>query len=223
MASLAAYLPQGGTPTRPALAGALEYAHAWLVDHSTHRMIIVVATDGEPNDCDSTVDAVSQLAADAVVLRPGTQTYVIGVGASVVSLDTVAVAGGTGHAYLVDTSMSTTQRFVAAMNSIRSEAALPCQYEIPAAAADAGARVDYGNVNVAYTEGSDAGHGTRTILLQVPSASACDGATGGWYYDDPNTPKSIQLCGSTCMGIEKDVGGRIEVLVGCKTQKSVIP
>jgi hypothetical protein len=183
-------------------------------------MIIVVATDGEPNDCDSTVEAVSQLAADAAVLPSSIRTYVIGVGANLVSLDQVAAAGGTGHAYLVDTSLSTTQSFVAALSSIRGEAALPCQYEIPAASA--GGKIDYGNVNVAYTEGSVAAHGPRTILLQVPNERSCDGAGDGWYYDDPSAPKSIELCGSTCTRVEKDIAGRIEVLVGCKTQKSVI-
>jgi hypothetical protein len=218
IASLAAYVPQGGTPTRPALAGALEYASTWLLDHPAHRMIVVVATDGEPNDCDSTVDAVSKLAADAAALRPGVRTYVIGVGTSLVSLDQVAAAGGTGHAYLVDPSLTTTQSFVAAMRSIRLEAALPCQYAIPAAVA--GGQVDYEQVNVAYTAGADAARGSKTMLLQVPSASSCDGAGGGWYYDDPGAPKSIALCGSTCTRVESDVAGRIDVLVGCKTEKS---
>lgn len=69
-ASLVSYLLQGGTPTRPALAGVVEYAKASLAGRPSHRTIIVVATDGVPNDCDSTVDAVSQIAADAAALLP---------------------------------------------------------------------------------------------------------------------------------------------------------
>ena len=222
LASLSAYAPQGGTPTRPALNGAIEYANVWLTGHPTHRMIVVVATDGEPNDCDSTVDAVAQVAADAMAGRPSIRTYVIGVGESLVSLDAVASAGGTNHAYLVDTSLSTTQSFVLALNSIRGEAALPCQYEIPAPLAASGRQVDYGRVNVAYTEGADSAHGARTILLQVPNERSCDGATDGWYYDDPSAPTSIELCSSTCSRVKGDPTGRIEVLVGCKTQKSAI-
>ncbi len=219
IASLASYLPQGGTPTRPALEGGLDYAEAWLAGHSTHQVAIVVATDGEPNDCDSTVEAVSQLAATAAALPHAIKTYVIGVGTSLANLDQIAAAGGTVHAYVVDTSLSTTESFVVALNAVRGAAALPCQYEIPHATA--GGQVDYGNVNVAFTEGSDAAD-ARNILLQVPNALSCDKAGGGWYYDDPTAPTSIDLCGSTCARVAHDTEGRVAVLVGCKTQQSTI-
>lgn len=222
LASLAAYLPQGGTPTRPALVGAIEYANAWLVGHRTHQMIVVVATDGEPNDCESTVLAVSQVAADALAARPSIRTYVIGVGDSLTSLDQVASAGGTEHAYIVDTNVTTAESFVVALNSIRGEARLPCQYEIPVPDPAAGRQVDYESVNVAFTESADAAQGGRVILLQVPNERSCDAAGGGWYYDDPSAPTSIKLCGSTCSRVEVDIRGQVEVLVGCKTQKSVI-
>ncbi|HEX7669120.1 MAG TPA: vWA domain-containing protein [Polyangiaceae bacterium] len=222
VASLAGYVPQGGTPTRPALAGGIEYANAWLARHGTHRMILVLATDGEPNDCESTVLAVSQVAADALAARPSVQTYVIGVGESLDNLDQIAAAGGTDHAYIVDTSSTTTERFVLALNSIRGEAALPCQYEIPVPDGATGRLVDFESVNVAYTESGDASRGTRAILLQVPNDRSCDTAGGGWYYDDPSAPTSILLCSSTCARVKADIRGRVDVLVGCKTQRSVI-
>jgi len=224
MASLESYLPQGGTPTRPALKGAGDYAHGWLSSHPTHQMIVVLATDGQPNDCDSTVDAVSQLAADATQPPARIRTYVIGVGDNLLSLDQVANAGGTEHAYLVDTSGTTSQSFVLALNSIRRAAALPCQYGIPAPSA--GSKLDFGHVNVAFSSRSDAGTGTgtgsRTILLQVPGKRSCSAAGEGWYYDDPSAPQTIELCSSTCTRVENDTAGRIEVLVGCETQTSTI-
>ncbi len=40
------------------------------------------------------------------------------------------MAGGTGSAFIVDTSMNVSQQFLAALNKIRG-AALGCQYKIP--------------------------------------------------------------------------------------------
>ncbi|HVW27501.1 MAG TPA: vWA domain-containing protein [Polyangiaceae bacterium] len=214
--SLSAYTPVGGTPTLPALQGAVAYAHTWLAAHPTHRMVIVLATDGEPNDCNSTVDAVSAVASAAAAEKPPISTYVIGVGSSLSNLDQIAAAGGTDHAYIVDTSTSTTASFTAAMNAIRGEAALPCQFEIPAA--QSGKSLDFGRVNVAVGTGADAGPGT---LLQVPSASACD-ASGGWYYDDPTSPAAIELCPTTCSTVMGDPTAMVSVLIGCKTEARVI-
>jgi hypothetical protein len=217
--SLANYTPVGGTPTRPALAGALEYANQWSVAHPTHRVAIVVATDGEPNDCESTVDSVSTVAAAAARATPSISVYVIGVGTSLMRLDQVASAGGTGHAYVVDPSYGTTASFVAAMNAIRSRAALPCEYGIPKASS--GESIDFERVNVVFTGGTDAGDAAKTVLLQVPDASACSATEAGWYYDDPSAPKSIELCPASCTRAKADIAGRVDVLVGCKTQSAV--
>ncbi len=200
----------------PALQGAVAYAHTWLSTHPTHRMVIVLATDGEPNDCDSTVNAVSAVASAAAAEKPPISTYVIGVGTSLSNLDQIAQAGGTDHAYIVDTSKGTTASFTAAMNAIRGEAALPCRFEIPAA--QPGKTLDLGAVNVAVGDGSDAGPST---LLQVPTAADCD-ASGGWHYDDPKTPTAIELCPTTCTTVAGDPTATVRVLVGCKTETRVI-
>jgi hypothetical protein len=213
--SLAAYKPEGGTPTRPALEGAQNYAAAWLARHLTHRVAVVLATDGEPNDCDSTVDAVAVVAEEAAQQTMPVLTYVIGVGASLTSLDQVATAGGTGHAYIIDTTQDTTARFIDAMNAIRARAVLPCEYEIPRAAD--GGETDTDKVNVTFTASADGGRGPKTLILQVPSASDCDPKDGGWYYDDPVAPTTIKLCEASCERAKADMGGRIDVLVGCKT------
>jgi hypothetical protein len=215
LASLTAYAPQGGTPTRPALEGAVDYAHRWLAQHPSHRMVIVVATDGEPNDCDSTVDAVSAIAASAAGERPSISSYVIGVGPSLANLDRIASAGGTSHAFIVDTSQSTTANFAAAMNAIRGEAALPCRYELPSTSG--GRPLDYGLVNVASTSGADAG-----TLAQVPDRASCDSTNGGWYYDDPMAPTSVNLCDRTCTNVERDPTSVVQVLIGCKTETRVV-
>jgi Mg-chelatase subunit ChlD len=214
--SLSAYKPVGGTPTLPALQGAVAYAHTWHAAHPTHRIVIVLATDGEPNDCDSTVSAVSAVASAAAAEKPPISTYVIGVGQSLANLDQIAKAGGTDNAYIVDTSKNTTESFTAAMNAIRGEAALPCRFEIPAP--QPGKTLDLGSVNVAIGSGADAGTST---LLQVPDASNCD-ASGGWHYDDPKMPTAIELCPATCTTVAADPTAMVRVLVGCKTETRVI-
>lgn len=214
--SLSNYEPIGGTPTLPAMEGVISYAHSFIAAHPTHRVVIVLATDGEPNDCDSTVDAVSSVAAAAAAEKPPISTYVIGVGSSLSSLGQIATAGGTGHAFVVDTAASTTASFTAAMNAIRGEAALPCSFEIPAPAT--GAALDYDKVNVAR---STAGDGGSSKLLQVTDQAAC-GTADGWYYDHPQSPGSIELCPTTCTAVEHDATGVVQVLVGCKTETKVV-
>jgi hypothetical protein len=216
VSSLSAYNPVGGTPTTPALEGAQAYADAWLARHPKDRVNIVLATDGEPNDCNSTVDSVSEVAAKGAAKTPSIQTYVIGVGSSLTSLDQIATAGGTGHAYIIDTTQDTTARFIDAMNAIRTRAALPCEYGMPKAA-DGGV-VDIEKVNVTFTASADGGNAQKTLVLKVSDKGACGSAQGGWYYDDPSAPTSINLCESTCALAKTAFGGRIDILVGCKTE-----
>ena len=70
---------------------------------------------------------------------------------------------------------------------------------------------------------STAGDGgqSKAELLQVPDRTACD-ATGGWYYDDPATPTSVELCPATCTSVEHDPTAGVQILVGCKTEKRVV-
>jgi hypothetical protein len=219
--SLSNYTPVGGTPTRPALAGAEAYAGTWLTNHPTHRVVIVLATDGIPNDCDSTVDAVAAIASDGAQMTPPIAVYVIGVGTSLMSLGQVAVAGGTDHAYVVDPSSDATASFLAAMNTIRGRAALPCEYQLPQPSHGA---LDLDKVNVAFTgsgNGNGDGGAAKKVLLQVRDADGCSAPDAGWYYDDPASPKSVELCPTACNSAKTDLAGRIDVLVGCKTQSVI--
>jgi hypothetical protein len=213
-ASLSNYDPVGGTPTLPAMLGAVELARGWLARHPDHRIVLVLATDGEPNDCDSTVDAVSAVAGGAAAEQPPISTYVIGVGASLSNLDQIAAAGGTDHAFVVDTAGDTTRSFIQAMNTIRGRAALPCRYDLPAAAP--GKPLDYDRINVAQSTTIDGGR-TEGRLLQVPDESSCDRA-GGWYYDHPTAPTAIELCPATCTNLEQDPTAGVQILIGCKTE-----
>src|SRR6185436_16340322 len=77
--SLNSHNPISDTPTQPALQGAIEYARQWKQQHQDHTVVVVLVTDGQPNTCNSTVQAVAQAAANGAGNVPQIPTFVIGV------------------------------------------------------------------------------------------------------------------------------------------------
>jgi hypothetical protein len=215
VASLAAHSPNGGTPSRPALDGAIQHARAFAQGHAGHKVVVVLATDGEPNDCASTVDNVAQLASTGAAGMPSVLTFVIGVGGNLAALDAVAAAGGTKKAFLVDTGATASAEFAAALDAIR-QASISCEYAIPSVSG----AIDYGKVNVQYTPAG----GSPTIVGQVKSAATCDATRGGWYYDNPAHPTKIEVCPASCRAMNNGslgVGGEVDVVFGCDTVTQV--
>jgi hypothetical protein len=209
--NLAAHQIGGGTPTRPALEGALQSVSAWATQHPDRKALLVLATDGEPSGCTSnTPQDVADVAAKALAGPQAIRTFVIGVGSSLVSLNLVAQAGGTDHAFLVDTGGDVAQEFADALDQIRG-AASSCDFSIPRGGSGA-EKIDPTKVNVSY--GAD-GSNTTTRVPQtfMGSGSNCD-SSGGWYYDDPAAPTVIKLCDATCRSLS---GSAIQVEFGCDT------
>jgi Mg-chelatase subunit ChlD len=223
-AAITAHMPLGNTPTGPALAGAIEHAAAWANDHPDHRVVVLLATDGLPTECiedieaDPTgVDEVVAIAAAGLAGDPSITTYVIGV---FPSNDTeargnvteIARAGGSENAFLVDTSGSLEEEFLAALDTIRGTR-LACEFQIPKPAA--GSTLDYGFVNVEFTNG-----GASESLFYVTDQSQCDAATGGWYYDvlpADGTPTKIIACPASCAAFQEATGGSVAIRIGCQT------
>ena len=79
----------------------------------------------------------------------GIQTFVIGVGNSLTSLNQVAQAGGSGQAYIVDAGGNVQQQFAEALQKIHG-AALPCDFHVPADGTS-----DPSNVNITFTSNSN--------------------------------------------------------------------
>ena len=205
-ASLDAQVPDGDTPTHAALGGALAYAQSLAAGEAQDgKIAIVLVTDGVPDSTctGNSIAAVKELASTAATTIP---TYVIGVGDQLSSLKEIAAGGGT-DAFIVDTisPQQIQQDFLAAINAIR-QAAVACDYEIPAP--PAGEQLDRDQVNVVHKSGSDA-----DTFGYNPS---CSGGTG-WRYDDPDAPKRIILCDATCATV-KTTPGEVEVLFGCATR-----
>jgi Mg-chelatase subunit ChlD len=211
VANIGAHALGGGTPTRPAVEGALGYLSRWADEHPGRKPLLVLATDGEPTECDrNTPDDVAELAAAALAGPHAIQTFVIGVGASLTSLNAIAQAGGTDRAFLVDTGGDVAMAFADALDAIRGVAA-PCEFVIPTQGSDGGS-IDPGKVNVRYTSNGASG---SILLPQVAESDPANcGDPPGWYYDNPAAPTTIKLCPAACMALGQ---GTIEVEFGCDT------
>lgn len=211
--SIAAHSPTTGTPTVQALEGALDYAKAWGTAHAGDAVVVVLATDGEPDDSCTPEDvpSVEGVAAGGVSGTPSIRTFVIGVGDALTDLNGIAAAGGTGSAFLVDTGSDVDAQFLAALNVIR-HSVLGCTYQIPQPTN--GQMLDYGEVNVVYTPGSS---GMPETIPNVPNAGSCPATGNAWYYDNPSSPTQIILCTPTCNTVQADTAGTVGIELGCAT------
>ena len=218
--ALGARRPQGRTPTGPALAGALTLARQRMAANPERRVAVVLASDGFPVAClPNDIQSVAVLAEAAARENPPVSTFAVGVVApaeaqdSIRNLGAIAAAGGTGRPYVINTGQDVTAEFLGALAAIRTSA-LPCEFKIPAPTMG---QVDYTRVNVQYTDPS----GQVITLGNVRDRAACDPALGGWYYDaDPRsggTPSAIVACSSTCRTLQGGEGGRVDIVLGCRT------
>jgi len=118
------------------------------------------------------------------------------------------MAGGTDHAYIIDTGnpTQTTATFKATIDSIRG-AAISCDARIPPP--PAGSTFDKQKVAVTYTSSG---------AMNALSYDATCMAPNSWHYDDPANPTHVVLCPSTCSTIQADPNGALSVNFSCKTE-----
>jgi len=146
--------------------------------------------------------------ADCASGSRGIATYVLGVGPELDNLNQIAAAGKTRAAYLVG-DQDVTANVLAALNAIRGDAVIPCELSIPKPSD--GSVLDYSRLNVIYSTS-----GCNFVpAYYVESAASCD-ATGGWYFDDPNAPRAVELCPATCDDVSNP-GASLRFSVGCAT------
>lgn len=209
--------PNGpNTPTYGALWGVLEYATAYQDLYPDHKVIVVFASDGDPNSCPySPVDqndsnVIGDLASSALNYN-GVQTYVIAIqGSNLNNLNIIAAKGGTLNAFDVTGNIGA---FAQKMAEIRA-AALGCKFGIPDLPENE--QLDPEKVNVTYTPG---GVGTPQTLPQADNLFDCGGGPGWYYeYDANGDPSEIQLCPATCTVVQADADAIVKVLFGCKTE-----
>jgi len=225
--------PAGYTPTGPALAGALMFARQRIASMPTHRVAVVLVTDGLPGgfipgfppaECaPSDIAGISALASGAMGAggAPPVPTFVIGVFAPGVAaqtaqtnLDMLAKAGQnstTATAVIIDTGQNVANALQNALKAVQSKA-IACEYKLPTGG------VDFKQVNVSFTNASGSttiGHAT----IDGTDGAGCD-ARGGWYYDkDPatGTPTKITACPASCSMFQTDLNGTVDVVLGCPT------
>ena len=195
------------TPTYSALDGALRAATAYQDAHPTHKVSVVLATDGDPTGCGVvTVPGIASLAQSARDYN-GVQTYVIGVEGSIIpNLDLIATAGGTTT---YDISQDINQ-FSAAMAEIRT-AVLGCEFGLPPP--PAGRELVPDLVNFTYTAG---GTDMPVTLPRADDLADC-GDMPGWYYDSNITPTKILVCPASCVTVQNDTEAEIAVAFGCSS------
>jgi hypothetical protein len=209
-AAIDATPPGGLTPTLPALEGALQHTVQWATAHPGHATSVVLVTDGFPTQCQSPV-SIPDIAAVASAARdsaPFVRTFVIGLAAAF-NLDSIALAGGTRHAYLVDEGNANVSTLLAQTLTNISDSRVVCDYDIPAAPSP-GQVVDFDQVQLVYTPAS----GAAEQVPRIESLDACGrNPNGGWYYDDPSNPTRISVCPCTCARFG---AGRVDLELGCE-------
>ncbi len=216
--SLDSVTPTGETPTGAAIQGACDYAQGYREAHPDHIVVILLVTDGEPkaplssqNGCEPTLADAAAAAIECSAGDDPVPVYVLGVGDALQNLDQIAEAGDTGGAYLVDESSNVAEKVLRALNDIRGDALIPCEFLIPEP--PEGEMLDYARVNAIFTDPD----GTEEVIGNVPGQGDCDPQAGGWYYDDPEAPGRIILCEPTCEKVTGE-GGRFEIALGCATK-----
>jgi hypothetical protein len=214
-------VPQGNTPTTPAVTGALAHLRARVMANPMRKPVMVLATDGLPSTSGCGLNNAASVAAAlaaANMTAPGIPTYVVGVftqaqlPAATTALNQMAMGGGTGAPFLLTAGADLGQRFIEALNQIRGRA-LGCEFAIPAPSRGA---IDFSKVNVRVT--SPAG---PEDLRYVGSVDRCDPARGGWYYDVPpamGKPTSVRLCEVTCNKVKMEMGISVGLVFGCATK-----
>lgn len=215
-------VPQGLTPTVPALQGAIDHAREWALTHPEQTVVTVLATDGLPTDCGPAVpgappaiDQVLEIARAAQQSAQPVRTFVIGVfppgdGASINNVNAIAAAGGTQQAVAIDAGGEVEAEFLEALRTI-SEGTLACQFQIP----ESETLLDYFSVNLQFDSGD-----TRQQLAFVPNEAACATSPNSWHYDvDPNVsqPSAIQVCPAVCDQFRAATSGSISFQLGCRT------
>ena len=207
----------GGTPLVQVMQGMIGYMHGWAKTHLDRKPVLVLATDGIPDDTctasnidpQNSLDNALALAKDAYEGKPSIPVFVIGVGEELTALNAIAEAGGTESAAVIATTGNVTQKFLEALDGIR-RSALSCNYDIPTPKTG---EIDYGAVNVTFSQGK----GKSDTFFYVATADDCElSPEAAWYYDDPKKPQQVVLCPQTCERVSAASDAKMDVAFGCK-------
>jgi hypothetical protein len=200
----------GGSPTGPALQGAIDYMKLAAVErqHAIHTVVLVTA--GLPAECQpADVSGLASIAAAGLVESPYVSTLVIALGSALESLHELATAGSTEQAHLIAGGDVTEQVRNILVGSFTASPG--CVFELPQP--PEGEQFDLRGIYVQYAN-SVASDWITIPRVDSPEDCALNGDEG-WFFDDPVTPSRIELCAGTC---EKMPGSQVQILFGCTPQ-----
>lgn len=206
----------GGTPMVPMLEGALQYTRGIAGQNANRKVVVIIATDGIPDNTCTAPDLASRpntlanvvtLAGEGLSGSPSISTFAIGVGQELTALNQISQAGSGSDAILVDADQDIKAAFIQALDTIRRRA-LSCEHEIPEPEKG---EIDYDYVNVEFTT-----EGETETFLRVSEEGECQFAMdNGWYYDNPLAPTKIVLCDGACDKVQTSANGIFNVIFGC--------
>jgi hypothetical protein len=190
----------GGTPTMPALQGALAYAKDFETRQDTGRSAaVVLITDGNPTQCQDPLSrpAVAAAAEEAYRDEPSVRTFVVAIGPALDGLDQVAEGGATREAFLFE--QPDPNELLQAFKAI-ALSPLTCEFS-PPEPPDVNTVVDLDGVLMRITPDPEVPDEVE-LVPRIQSAAECAQADhGGLYYDDPPAPQKIRVCPCTCARI----------------------
>ncbi len=208
-----------GTDIESALLGMSVFTAA---NKSADReMIGVLLTDGNPEGgCEEDIGKLAN-----IISQSEQRIFIIGMtGADENNLERLALAGGAEphndycgnigppcHYWNVGDGSG--EALKDALQAIVNQAVpLPCDYDITGLKAPQGEALDYGKVNLSFTENN-----VVDTFGQVPTGSDCPDDVPAWYYDNASTPKTIRLCQKACDTVTSAANdARVDIVVGCE-------
>ncbi len=194
-----------------AYAGAMLTLEAGLPDPGK-KYAVVLVTGTEPDVCSMSASSPASTAGDG--LNSGIETFVISTAAPSsacvpnspprsIDLNEIAAQGGSGKAIVLDPSAPLRAQMVTAIDTVVEMAEPVCSYKVGATLAPESAQA----IEVDYTDSSGS-----HVVDQV-TKGACDPSTGGWYFDDPKDPTTIDLCTPSCYAV--GVGNGMTIRFAC--------
>ena len=197
-------IPAGGTPTYPALDGALNWATARQATNPGELHVVILVTDGDPTWCNTDNTQIAALAG-AANSSSGVLTYTIGMqGANITALDNIASQGGTNQAFVISGSNEAqiAADLQTALQAIAGQS-VACDFMLPNPG-----QIDPFNTTVTYTSGAN----PPTTLTFHTSSTGCG---DGYYWDNNTSPTQLFLCPNTCNTVKLDPNASIEIASAC--------
>lgn len=99
-----------------------------------------------------------------------------------------------------------------ALIDISNDNALACDFEVPTNPTGGG--VNLNQVNVTFTAGDD---GPTAVLYD--DVGTCGADAEGWQFSSDR--RRIVLCGEICERVKANAEGRVDIVLGCPTQRRI--